>query len=80
MKQSSLGQLKVVFNFVTKNNSKNLSENVNSIIMKNDRFKKIKEANDSFIKFLTDIGFTKTEGKDENGNDAKYKYLTKKEI
>ena len=48
--------------------------------MTNEKFKRIKEANQHFTQFLLDIGFTKTEGNCPMSNDAKYKYLIEDEI
>jgi len=65
---------------IKKPDNQNVAENFKTITMQNGKFKQIKESNEYFTQFLHDIGFTKAEGKDPEGNDAKYKYLGLEEI
>ena len=65
---------------IKKPNNQTVIENMKTVTLTNDRFKQIKEQNDYFIQFLLNIGFTKTEGQDPGYNDAKFKYLSEKEI
>jgi hypothetical protein len=74
-KDSSIKQLKLVFTMI-KNQNKNVAENFKTISLTNEKFKRIKDNNEYFIQYLTDVGFTKQDGYCPMGNDAKYKYLT----
>ena len=75
-KQPSLNQLKLVFNMIKNPNNKNIAENFKTIQLSNEKFRRIKSANSYFIEFLTDIGFTKTDGGEcPQGNDLKFKFI-----
>ena len=56
-------------------NKKNVDDKFKTIQLTNEKFKKIKDENEYFIAFLTDIGFTKISGFCPMGNDAKFKYM-----
>ena len=56
-------------------NNKNVDDKFKVIQLTNEKFKKIKDENEYFVKFLTDIGFTKISGFCPMGNDAKFKYM-----
>ena len=56
-------------------NNKNVDDKFKTIQLTNEKFKKIKDENEYFITFLTDIGFTKISGFCPKDNDAKFKYM-----
>lgn len=63
-----------------KNKNSNIAENFKMIQLSNEKFRRIHQNNAYFLTFLTDIGFTMTEGGESpDGMDKKYKFLKAEE-
>ena len=63
------------------NLKKNVQENVKTIALSYEKFKKIRDSNDQFYQFLQAIGFSKTSpGSCPLGNDVKFKFLLEKDL
>ena len=64
-KEHALKQLKLVFNMARQPQVK---DNFKTIVLANEKFKRIKEANEGFLTFLEEMGFEK------QGEEDKYKF------